>query len=104
MGISCEPTHISSRKQRPDQSNIILKSKPIVLFKIEGQFFRRPNESASFVGTHSTLALGKVYLLSFAPLLYARVNEMEEDPASPKEERARQIQSSLHSTPQRSQH
>lgn len=29
---------------------------------------------------------------------------MEEDPASPEEEHARQIQSSLRSTPQRSQH
>lgn len=51
MRISCEPTYISSREQHPDQSNIILKSKPIVLFKIEGNFFRKPNECASFVGT-----------------------------------------------------
>lgn len=80
------------------------KFEPIVLFKIEGNFFRRPNECASFVGTHFTLALEKGYLLSFAPLHFARVNAMEEDPASPKEEHAREIPSSLHSTPQRSHH
>lgn len=51
-----------------------------------------------------TSALEKNCLLSFAPLLFARVNAMEEDPTFPKEECARQIHSFLHSTPQRSLH
>lgn len=51
-----------------------------------------------------TSALEKDNLLSFAPLLFARVNAVEEYPAVFKEEHARQLHSSLHSTPQRSHH
>lgn len=54
-----------------------------------------------FLCWHSTFALEKDNLLQE---FFARVNAMEEDLAFPKEEHARQIHSSLHSTRQRSHH
>lgn len=96
-------TQQEKMKQHPEESNIIVKSKPTVQFKTANPIFYEPNKYVSFVGSlhkHWKRTIYCPVLLYF----FARVNAMEEDPGLPKEERARQIHSSLHSTPQRSHH
>lgn len=87
-------------KQHPDQSNITVKSKPIVPFKITGNILW--TKQVCFLCWLPASALEKDQLFSFAPSLFARVKAMEEDPALLKGECARQIHSSLHSITQRS--